>query len=418
MLNVRKPISIDDALQRLLVRCKSGLNINVSLEESDGYVLAENIRATHDVPPFNRSSYDGFAIRSIDTKNASVNSKVSFRVIDHIGAGQVSDKKLQRQEAIRIMTGAPLPEQADAIVMLEQTELKGDTFTVDKQFSSLENVSLLGEDIQQGALIAEKGSYIHPGIIAILATFGYTHVNVIKKPIVGIVATGTELLAVHDELKPGKIRNSNSPMIISQLKRLGISTKVYGMIDDHIADYFQVIQQALAETDCVITTGGVSVGDYDYFPQVYDQLNAQTLFNKIAVRPGSVTTVACINDKLLFGLSGNPSSCFIGFELFVRPALKKIMGSNNLFLPQIKATLIDDYVTPNRFTRLIRGIVSYDGEKVNVKSVGFNGSNAVSSLAHANALIALPSGDNEYRRGMKVTVLLLDVADGVSKFII
>lgn len=418
MLQIRNPIEIDEALHRMLDKCPIEKVKTVSLEKSKGYILAENIVATHDVPPFNRSRYDGFAIRSIDTKNASATNKISFRVVEHIGAGQVSKKELRPYEAIRIMTGAALPKQADAVVMLEQTELNGDGFTVSKRFYQLDNVSLKGEDAKKGTVLVPRGSYIHPGVIALLATFGYTHVNVTKKPIVGIIATGTELLAVHDELKPGKIRNSNSSMVIAQLKRLGISANVYGMIDDSIDSCYQVMNQALTETDYVITTGGVSVGDFDYLPEVYRKLGAQTLFNKVAIRPGSVTTVASKNDKLLFGLSGNPASCFIGFELFVRPALKKIMGSNNLFLRQISATLMDDFVTSNRFTLFIRGIVSYDGEEVHVKSAGFSGSNAVSSLARANALIVLPAGHNDYRKGMKVTVLLLDTNDGVPKFTI
>ncbi len=331
-----------------------------------------------------------------------------FRVIDEIGAGHVSEKTVGEREAVRIMTGAPIPDGADAVVMFEQTSGEGAGFTIRKPFDPLENVSLKGEDLEEGEEVVPAGAFIHPGTIAVLATFGYAEVEVARRPVVGILATGTELLYVSEPLAPGKIRNSNGPMVMAQLRRMGIPYRTYGAQADDLDSVVQTVEKAVAETDAVITTGGVSVGDYDFLPAVYERLGADVLFNKVAMRPGSVTTVAAGGGKFLFGLSGNPSACFTGFELFVRPALLRMMGARKPFLPHTKAVLGEDFTKANPFTRFIRAV--YDGKTAS--PAGFNKSNAVSSIARGNALIVLPGGSRGFRKGDEVDVLLLGVEEG------
>lgn len=412
MVEKRRPISVSEALERVLGKASLIGDEKVDLEESYGRILAEPIVASSDVPPFNRSPYDGYAIRSADSAGATGDNRISFRVIDHIGAGEVSAKKLMAKEAIRIMTGAQLPEGADAVVMFEQTVETEHGITIRKPFEALENVSLQGEDVQKDKVVIDSGNLINPGTIALLATFGYSQVAVAKQPVVGILSTGTELLGVGDELVPGKIRNSNGPMIVAQLKRMGFRCKMYGMSIDQLDESYEVVKKAAEETDCLITTGGVSVGDFDFLPAIYERLGAEVLFNKVAMRPGSVTTVAVANGRYLFGLSGNPSACFTGFELFVRPALLKMMGAEKLYLPQTKAVLGEDFTKANPFTRFIRA--SYDGETVS--PAGFNKSNAVSSIARGNALIVLPGGSRGFHTGDAVDVLLLGMEEGTSKW--
>lgn len=412
MVEKRKPISVSEALERVLGKASLIGDEKVDLEESYGRILAEPIVASSDVPPFNRSPYDGYAIRSADSAGATGDNRISFRVIDHIGAGEVSAKKLEANETIRIMTGAQLPEGADAVVMFEQTVETEHGITIRKPFEALENVSLQGEDVQKDKVVINSGNLINPGTIALLATFGYSQVAVAKQPVVGILSTGTELLGVGDELVPGKIRNSNGPMIVAQLKRMGFRCKMYGMSIDQLDESYEVVKKAAEETDCLITTGGVSVGDFDFLPAIYERLGAEVLFNKVAMRPGSVTTVAVANGRYLFGLSGNPSACFTGFELFVRPALLKMMGAEKLYLPQTKAVLGEDFTKANPFTRFIRA--SYDGETVS--PAGFNKSNAVSSIARGNALIVLPGGSRGFHTGDAVDVLLLGMEEGTSKW--
>lgn len=414
MVEIRKPIQVKDAVAKVIEQATLLPIIEIDLSKSYGYILAEPIIARHDVPSFNNSSYDGFAIRSQDSLSANEENRISFQVIDHIGAGQVSDKKLGTFEAVRIMTGAPIPKGADAVVMLEQTVERGNTFSIQKHFSVLENISRQGEDAKSGEVLIPSGTIIHPGTIALLATFGYAKVKVSKKPKVGIICTGTELVEVDEDLKPGKIRNSNGPMIEAQLARIGIEAHSYGKLPDDLESCFHLVKKALDEMDCLITTGGVSVGDFDYLPEIYNRLGAEVLFNKVAMRPGSVTTVAVVNGKLLFGLSGNPSACYTGFELFVKPAIQTMMGNTQPYLPCTKAILLEDIKMPNPFTRFIRSIYAFNGTEATVVSAGFNKTNAVTSIAKGNAFIVLPGGTTDFLKGDLVDVLLLGIEEGIS----
>lgn len=410
---MRKPIPVKEAVQ-LVVDNASSLGVEkIPLGKALGRVLGEPIIAKHDVPPFDRSPYDGFAIRAEDSAGASGENRRQFQVIEEIGAGYVASRGLEKGEAIRIMTGAPIPEHANAVVMLEQTMEEGQTFTLRKPFEAGENISVQGEDAKTGELLIEAGEVIHPGTIALLATFGYAEVTVAKVPVVGILSTGTELLEVDEPLIPGKIRNSNGPMIAAQLERMGIACRSYGMLGDDLEACFGAVKKALEETDVLITTGGVSVGDYDYLPAIYEQLGAEVLFNKVAMRPGSVTTVARLGEKLLVGLSGNPSACFTGFELFTRPALLKMMGATKLYMPRMQATLGDDFSKPNPFTRFIRAVWEMTDEGMIATPAGFNKSSAVSSIARGNCIIVLPSGTRGYTKGAAVDVLLLGSDTGV-----
>ncbi|MBE1555828.1 gephyrin-like molybdotransferase Glp [Sporosarcina limicola] len=418
MVEMRKPIAVTEAIERVVAHVKTTGTEKVALGEAYGRILAEPILAKHDMPPFERSPYDGFAIRSQDSIGASGENRKAFTVIDHIGAGQSAKRGIAEFEAVRIMTGAPIPDNADAVVMLEQTVETATGFTLRKPFTSGENISARGEEAKNGEELIKSGSFIHPGTIGLLATFGYAKVFVAKKPIVGILSTGTELLEVEDELTPGKIRNSNGPMIAAQLVRMGLTTRSYGMLADDLDMCMETVKQALCETDVLITTGGVSVGDFDYLPAVYDRLGADVLFNKVAMRPGSVTTVAIAEGKHLFGLSGNPSACFTGFELFVRPVLLKMMGSENMYLPYAKAVLGEDFTKANPFTRFVRAIYESTLDGAIVRPAGFNKSSAVSSIARGNSIIVLPGGTRGFTAGMDVDVLLLGVDEGVDKWML
>ena len=258
----------------------------------------------------------------------------------------------------------------------------------------------------------KKGTEITPGVIGLLATFGYSEVAVGKKPIVGVLATGSELLEVDAPLYPGKIRNSNSYMLFSQIERAGGKAIYLGIIEDDFEKSLIAVRTALEEVDFLITTGGVSVGDYDYMPDIYKALGASVLFNKIAMRPGSVTTVAKRGKQLLFGLSGNPSACFIGFELFVRPVIRKSMGNMQMHLACIKAMLVEDYPAPKAFTQLIRVKLFFDNSQVTVSSVGLNLSGSITSLAGADALLILKPREESYKQGSEVPILLLSEKEG------
>lgn len=412
----RQPIPIADAVKKIIAFPHQAVIEHVPIEESYGRFLAADLTATHDVPHFDRSPYDGFAIRSIDTEGAGISNPVEFEVIDHIGAGAVSAKIVSRNQAVRIMTGAMMPEGADAVVMFEVAhtyEKNGVPFmSIKRSIKKGENVSFRGEDAKEGEVLVKKGISINPGIQAMLATFGYNQVPVAKKPLVGLFATGTELLEVDEPLVPGKIRNSNSYMIAAQIARSGGTCRYFGKLPDEFDTCFTAVKNAIDKVDFLITTGGVSVGDYDFLPEIYQKLGAEVLFNKVAMRPGSVTTVARHNGKLLFGLSGNPSACYVGFELFVRPVIRIALCSPKPHLRKEKAILEVDFPKANPFTRLVRSTVYLEDGRLKVVPSGLDKSNIIMSLSGANALTILPGGTRGFTAGSEVTVLLLEDQTG------
>ncbi len=416
MMEIRVPITVEEAVRKVMEYANCGLKELVPLELAYGRTLAEDLVADHDVPSFNRSPYDGFAIRAEDTAWASYENPILFEIIGEIGAGSIFPQEVGQFQAVRIMTGAQIPKGSNAVVKLELTRQYEDVgkayVEVKRSFKKGENISFQGEDTHKGTILAKRGSCINPGISALLATFGYSEVPVAKKPVVGVLATGSELLDVNELLQPGKIRNSNTYMILSQIRRAGGRVKYFGKFSDDFDTCHAAVKETLSQVDMLITTGGVSVGDYDYLPAIYEKLGASVLFNKVAMRPGSVTTVAQLNKKLLFGLSGNPSACYVGFELFVRPSIRTYMFSEKPHLKKEKALLGEDFLKSNPFTRFVRAKLKYNEGQVIAYPSGFDKSSAVSSLAESNAFIVLPGGTRGYKKGMFVDVLLLEDNQG------
>lgn len=420
MVDVRKPMPINDAISKVMAYSKPGGTENVPIESCDDRRLAEPIITKHPVPPFDKSPYDGFAFNSGGTKHATTVNPIEFEVVEHVGAGHVPKKKLAKNQATRIMTGAQIPEGADCVAMFEICKAfvrEGkDYISLKRTMQPDQNVIRKGSEIEEGIELVAKGTIINPGVKALLATFGYQSVQVVKKPVVGIFATGTELLDVNEELKPGKIRNSNAYMIMSQINRAGAEPLYFGKLVDELTSSFEAIKDALDKVDILITTGGVSVGDFDLMPAIYEKLHATVLFNKVAMRPGSVTTVAVIGDKLLFGLSGNPSACYVGFELFTRPIIQNFLSNNKPFLKRSQAILADDFPKPNPFTRFVRGILFIKNGQVHVRLAGMDKSNVVTSLAFTNGFMVLPGGTRGYTKGAMVDVLWLEDLEGQATF--
>ena len=240
----------------------------------------------------------------------------------------------------------------------------------------------------------------------------YANVPVARKPVIGLFATGTELLEVNEPLVPGKIRNSNSHMISAQIERVGGKVDYLGKLPDEFETCFNAVKNALDKVDLLVTTGGVSVGDFDYLPEIYEKLGANVLFNKVAMRPGSVTTVAEYNGKLLFGLSGNPSACYVGFELFARPVIRRMLFSQKPHLRKEKAILDTNFPKANPFTRFVRSALTIVNGKLRVSPSGLDKSNIIMSLAGSNSLMILPGGTRGYEMGTEVEVLMLEDKQG------
>ncbi|WP_257349179.1 molybdopterin molybdotransferase MoeA [Pseudalkalibacillus decolorationis] len=407
----RTPIQIGEGVKRVLTYTIHKSSEQLAVENTTNRVLAEDLVADHDVPPFDRSPYDGFAIRAEDTGEASQHNPVFLKVVEEIGAGEVAASTVKQGQAIRIMTGAAIPKGADSVAMFEvvkeHEQNSEPMIEVARRFTKGQNISYRGEDTTEGTTLLKKGTLITPGVIALLATFGYAQVSVYQKPRIGIFATGTELLDISEPLQPGKIRNSNAYMIAAQVKEMGGEPVYFGKLKDDFDACFEAISTAIGKVDALITTGGVSVGDYDYLPAIYEKLGAKVLFNKIAMRPGSVTTISEYDGKLLFGLSGNPSACFVGGELFIRPFIKQSLGSTP-FLSKTKAVLQSNFPKANPFTRLVRSKVQFKPTGIFVKPTGLDKSSSVTSIAEANAFIVLPGGTRGFEEGAEVDVLLFE----------
>lgn len=412
MFEERESIKVMEAVERVMQHCRYGEDERVHVSEADGRYLAEDILADHPIPPFDRSPLDGFAIQSKDSSQASKDHPVTLEIVATVGAGHQFEGELKQGQAVRVMTGTIIPPSCDAVVMFELAhefrENDKAYIKIKRSFKAGDFVSKQGEETSKNEIVIQKGTRVTPGVVAVLATFGYEYVPVIKKPKIGIFATGTELLDIHEPLQPGKIRNSNAYMMISQVQKAGGEPLYFGKLMDEFDLCYDAISEALLDVDALITTGGVSVGDFDFLPEIYNKLGAEVLFNKIAMRPGSVTTVASSGGKLLFGLSGNPSACFVGFELYTRPWIRTFLHSEKPYLQTVRGTLTVDFPKPNPFTRFIRSRVNYEGNRLYAEPIGMDKSQVVTSLAYSDCLVAVPGGSRGYKSGDEVDILLLE----------
>lgn len=408
----RKAISVTEAQKRIEPYIQIGGIEEIDLEEAFERRLATDITANHSMPHFRRSGMDGFAIKSEVTADASSEHPVLLKVIESVPCGSVPIKEVKTHTASRIMTGAMVPEGADAVVMLEMTgsrEIDGKTFvSISREIKKDLNVSPVGLELSKGDFLMERGRRIRAGETALLAAFGYAKVKVFKQPRVAILSTGSELLNIDESLQLGKIRNSNAYMLAAQVRDAGGIPILIGFISDDINQAKKRIYDAFSLADFVITTGGVSVGDYDILTDLFADWEGQMIFNKIMMRPGSPTTVGVWNNKLLFALSGNPGACFVGFELLVRPVIFGMKGKSNLYLPQIKAYLSQDYPKVNAYERYVRGKTYVENGKVCVKQAGIDQSSIMLSIKDSDSLIIIPPGGNGLKAGEMVSVLKLD----------
>lgn len=302
----------------------------VSLTETLGRILAENIHSDLNLPPFNKSAVDGFAVKMEDLS-------LDLRVIELIPAGKIPEKTIRKGQCARIMTGAIVPEGADGVIMVENTIELGNGNIRFTGESPNRNICYLGEDVKEGDLVLSQGIEIQPQHIAVLASVGATNPMVFARAEVGLLSTGNELVEPAHIPSPSQIRNSNASQIFSQLIRCGAIAHYKGIALDNEVTLTKMIRSSLDQFDILILTGGVSMGDYDYVPAVLENLGFRILFRSVAIQPGKPTLFGRNGNQFVFGLPGNPVSSFTVFELLVRPFLRKIMGDNlppvNLLLP-------------------------------------------------------------------------------------
>ncbi|MCP3793819.1 gephyrin-like molybdotransferase Glp [Paenibacillus sp. CH40] len=407
----RKAVQVEEAQSRIASHVKQGEREDVELEQAHGRYLAVDLTAPHPYPRFRRSGMDGYAILGSDTEVCSSGQEIWLHVIDEIPCGTVSDKRVETGMAARIMTGAQLPEGADTVVMLEATQLReenGQTYVgLKKRMEIGKNVTQIGHEIQEGQLLLSKGTCLGAGHISVLATFGVHQVPVYRKPRVAVFSTGSELLAVDEPLQPGKIRNSNTYMLASQIREAGGEPFILQAIHDDLSLARTSVREAIAAYDIVVTSGGVSVGDFDIMGDLVRQEDVNMLFNKVTMRPGSVTTAAVIDGKLLFALSGNPGACFVGCELFVRPTIQMMLSSAHPYLQTWTAKLGADYTKVNNYTRFVRSSLEIRGGQVYAIPARVDESSVMVTIKDSDCLIVIPPTTEGLCEGEEVRVLVL-----------
>lgn len=386
-------IEIKEALKTVLSQAKLLGMEKKGFSESLDYILAEDIYSDLDIPSFDRSAMDGFAINSKDP------SKI-FEIIEDIPAGIAPKKTIKFGQCARIMTGAMLPQGADRVVKVEdvwqETRYK---IQVAKWDSKL-NVSKKGEDVRAGEKVLGKGTKIRSQEIAMLATIGKMRITVFKLPKVAIISTGSELVESFQKPKLGQIRNSNGPMLLAQLKKNGINAKYLGIAKDNFGLTVKLIKKGLASSDILILSGGVSVGDYDFVKAALKKCGIKIQFNKIAIKPGKPTVFGTCGKKLVFGLPGNPVSVLITFELLVVPALDKIMGRKTKIIFQ-KNNLLQDFSRRDAQREQYVPIIVTEKK---VKLVSFHGSGHMQALTIANGLMQIRKGIRKISKGTLVNV--------------
>lgn len=382
--------------QKLILKQVKALPIEqVPLAEAWGRRLGETITAPHPFPPFRRSGMDGYAVRSADLSQAVPTDPISLHVLESLPGGAVPRYPVRSGQASRIMTGGMVPEGADAVVMLEMTateERGGQSYVqIGKSIPSGMNIADIGCEMQEGELLLPIGKRIGSGETALLAACGYAHVHVMKRPRVAILSTGSELLEVDEPLQPAKIRNSNAPMLAALLREFGAEPVMLGKVPDDVIAAKVLVREGLQTCDMLLTSGGVSVGDYDVMVDVLGEPDVELLFNKIAMRPGSPTTAAILDDKLIAALSGNPGACFVGFHLFVVPALKVMQQEAQPVSRSFKAYLGEAFPKVNAYRRYIRARTELreDGT-VWVIPTGDDKSSLMTTIVDADCLIEIP----------------------------
>jgi molybdopterin molybdotransferase len=390
-------ITFDEALHIVTSNLPLNPTEVVSLHQCHNRVLAFDIASDMDMPPFDKSAVDGYACRRADLGNP-------LQLIEIVAAGQMPAKSVTEGCCIKVMTGAPIPEGADCVVMVEQTTMVGNETVHITNTKTKANIAHKAEDIRKGDVVLQKGTLLKPQHIAVLASVGASQPEVYTRVSLCILSTGDELVEPESVPGPGQIRNSNAAQLVTQAQGLGANTSYGGIVLDTEQDCRVKIGEALAKNQVVVLSGGISMGDFDYVPTILKELGFKILFKSIAVQPGRPTVFARSADKFVFALPGNPVSSFNIFELLAKPFLYRLMG-HAFEPPRLRLPLAEDFSrrSPGRHG-FVPAQINKNGE---VEPIRYHGSAHINALVVANALFAVPMHIENIKKGNLVDVRLI-----------
>lgn len=396
-------ISVEEAQQRVLDHIHLLPTETIPLSEATGRVLRQEIRADMDMPPFDRARMDGYALRAADTTTVPVR----LRVIGTVAAGSWFEGVISAGQAVRIMTGAPVPPGADAVQKVEATESHGETVIIKETVKPGQFITPRGSEATRGQALLSPGQRITPADVAVMATFGYAEVTVSRMPVVTVLSTGSELVEVHQIPARAQIRNSNGYAIQGYLTQLGAHSHILGIVPDDEELIYRQVGEALERADVVILSGGVSMGEYDLVKQALGRVGARIYFDRVCIHPGKPTVFATWENKAIFALPGNPVSVAVTFLTFAYPGLSAMMGAQSKFLPLLKATLeVDARHAPDRRSYWPGHLTIRDGH-ASVRPLKWGGSSDLVAFMRANALILLPEGVSRIEAGQLCQTALI-----------
>lgn len=418
--DVERMLGVDEALVRILASFRPLPPVELPILDALGLVLSDTVQADAAIPPFRNSAMDGYAVRAVDTVGASADRPVRLRVVANLAAGIASTLRLRPGTAARIMTGAAMPDGADAVVRFEETDeaglardsIKGrrTTVAVFRPVRAGDNAREAGEDVRAGQPVVIAGTRLRPAEVGLLAALNRETVLVHRRPRVAILSTGDEVIGAGPALKPGQIRNSNGAMLAAMCVRLGATPVPLGIARDTVEDLSAKLAPA-GDADLLVTSGGVSLGDFDL---VKDVLRAEGEVGiwQVRMKPGKPLAFGHVGGRPLLGLPGNPVAAAVSFELFGRPAILRMLGRRDLSPPTVEATLTERLDNRGQRRHYVRVVVGRDGAgELVARTAGEQGAGVLSSLSRANGLLVVPEQLAVAERGMRLTVILLD-ADG------
>ncbi len=397
-------LPVEEALERILASITRLEPEQVALSEASGRVLARPITSQEDVPPFANSAMDGYALRSSDTQSATTQEPRRLRLVGIVQAGKVAERLLEDGEAMRILTGAPVPPGANAVIQQELTKNGEGWVEVEAPVAESNNIRHAGEDIRRGTLVLAEGAALGPSEIGVLASLGVTTVTVYRRPVVAILATGDELVEIDQPLLPGQIHNSNSYLVAAAVARAGGVPRPLGIARDQVEE-LRAKLQAAQQADLILTSGGVSVGDYDLVKDIMREQGTID-FWRVNLRPGKPLAFGKLGNTPLLGLPGNPVSAAVTFELFARPVLRKMQGFAQVLRPLVQARLLHDIQESSQRRHYVRALVELQQGAFVARTTGPQDSHILTSMLGANALLVIPENSPPIQAGETVQAML------------